>query len=61
MRVKQFSQNNPDEMENKYEMSHEQLQNEFDYYRAEGTFVKFLENNLITKEEFNKIVENLSL
>ncbi|WP_340083774.1 SHOCT domain-containing protein [Siminovitchia sp. FSL H7-0308] len=57
MRVKQHKAKNTSAMKMKHEITHEQLQNEFDYYYSEGLLMKILENNLITKEEFNKINE----
>lgn len=57
MQVKKLSTNNSDVITNRYEITHNQLQNEFHYYRAKKMLIKLLENNLITKEEFNKINE----
>lgn len=37
-------------------ISHEQLQKEFDYHRAEKILRKMLKKELISQEEFNKIM-----
>jgi Ca2+-binding EF-hand superfamily protein len=37
-------------------LSDEELQREFDYYRAEKLLNQMLENGLITEEEFKKIM-----
>lgn len=37
-------------------LSTEELQREFDYYRAEKLLNQMLENGLITEEEFKKIM-----
>lgn len=57
MRVKQLKTKNTSAMKMKHEITHEQLQNEFDYYKSEELLMKLFENNLITKEEFNKVDE----
>ena len=55
MQIKKISQNDHFVMKDRKEISHEQLKNEIDYYKAEKVLIKLLENNLINKEEFNKI------
>ena len=57
MRVKQLKAKNTFAMKMKHGITHEQLQNEFDYYKSEELLMKLLENNLITKEEFDKVNE----
>ena len=37
-------------------IGHEQLQREFDYHRAEKLLHKMLEKELISQEEFNKVM-----
>ena len=47
---------NPLAIPKKTYLSDEELQREFDYYRAEKLLNQMLENGLITKEEFKKIM-----
>jgi hypothetical protein len=47
---------NPLAIPQKTYLSAEELQREFDYYRAEKLLNQMLENGLITKEEFKKIM-----
>ncbi len=47
---------NPLAVSDRKPISHEQLQREFDYHRAEKILRKMLEKELVSQEEFNKIM-----
>lgn len=47
---------NPLTVSDRKPISHEQLQREFDYHRAEKILRRMLEKELISQEEFNKIM-----
>ncbi|WP_350343213.1 SHOCT domain-containing protein [Proteinivorax tanatarense] len=47
---------NPLAVSGRKPISHEQLQREFDYHRAEKVLRKMLEKELISQEEFSKIM-----
>lgn len=47
---------NPLAVSDRKSISHEQLQREFDYHLAEKILRKMLEKELISQEEFNKIM-----
>ena len=47
---------NPLAVSDRKPISHEQLQREFDYHRAEKILRKMLEKQLVSQEEFNKIM-----
>ncbi len=47
---------NPLRFSDRKPISHEQLQREFDYHRAEKLLRKMLEKELLSQEEFSKIM-----
>jgi len=54
--TKVTAEQNPLFLSEKMPVNNDQLQREFDYYRAEKLMIQMLEKSIISKSEFNKIM-----